>query len=194
MVIDKLVPDFTLNDFCVLSLRENEDAFPTPATDVIMDDVIVDIVSPDILGHVVGESDSVGPQLSFNILSGFVSRSNDVLAFSSMDLSIFKYSPISFIDDIDACAPHSPTSQIHDIDDEPLQPDLDDSYQSDSDHSFTDERVSPPFNDFETIDLDTTDQPRELRIGTTLSTYEKDSLLRLLDHTWMFLLGHMRTC
>ena len=56
-----------------------------------------------------------------------------------MDLSIFEYSPVSFIDDIDARAPHSPTSHIHDIDDEPLQPDFDDSCRSDSDHSFTDE-------------------------------------------------------
>ena len=97
-----------------------------------------------------------------------------------MILSIFEYSPVSFIDDIDACAPHSPTSQIHDIDDEPLQPDFDDNYWSDSDHSFTDERVSPHFDDLETVDLGTKDQPRELRIGTTLSTDERDSLLRLL--------------
>ena len=95
----------------------------------------------------MGESDSVGPPLSFDILSGFVSDLDDVLAFSSMDLSIFKYSPISFIDDIDACAPHSPTSHIHDIYDEPLQPYFDDSYRFDSDHSFTDEQVSPLFND-----------------------------------------------
>ena len=50
------------------------------------------------------------------------------LPFSSMDLRIFKYSSVSFIDDIDSCAPHSPTSHIHDIDDEPLQPNFDDSY------------------------------------------------------------------
>ena len=122
----------------------------------------------------------MGPPFSFDILSGFVSRSDDVLVFSSMDLSTFEYSPVSFIDDIDACAPHSPTSQIHDIDDKPLQPDFDDSYRSDSDHSFIDKRVSPPFDDLKTIDLGTADQPRELRIGTTLSTDERDSLLRLL--------------
>ena len=108
----------------MLALRDDEDAPPTPTVDAIMDDVIIDIASPYILGHVVGESDSMGPPLSFDILSGFVSRSDDVLAFSSMDLSIFEYSLISFIDDINACAPHSPTSQIHDIDDEPLQPNL----------------------------------------------------------------------
>ena len=97
-----------------------------------------------------------------------------------MDLSIFESLLVSFIDDIDACAPYSPTSQIHDIDNEPLQPDFDDTYLSYSDHSFTDERVSPPFDDLETVDLGIADQPRELRIGTTLSIDERDSFLRLL--------------
>ena len=180
MVISQPEPDSALSDFHVLALRDDEDASLAPDDDAITGDVIVDIASPDILGHVVGESDVVDPPLSFDVLSGFVSRFDDVLAFSSMDLSIFEYSPVSFIDDIDACAPHSPTSQIHDIDDEPLQHDFDDSCRSDSDHSFTDERVSPPFDDLETIDLGTADQPREMRIGTTLSADERDSLLRLL--------------
>ena len=180
MVISQPEPNSALSDFHVLALRDDEDASLAPDDDAITGDVIVDIASPDILGHVVGESDAVDPPLSFDVLSGFLSRSDDVLAFSSMDLSIFVYSPVSFIDDIDACAPHSPTSQIHDIDDEPLRPDFDDSYLSDSDHSFTDERVSPPFDDLEIVDLGTADQPREMRIGTTLSADERDSLLRLL--------------
>ena len=180
MVISQPEPDSALSDFHVLALRDDEDASLAPDDGAITGDVIVDIASPDILGHVVGESDAVDPPLSFDVLSGFVSRSDDVLAFSSMDLSIFEYSPVSFIDDIDACAPHSPTSHIHDIDDEPLQPDFDDSCRSDSDHSFTDERVSPPFDDLETIDLGTADQPREMRIGTTLSADERYSFLRLL--------------
>ena len=164
----------------MLALRDDEDAPLAPDDDAITGDVIVDIASPDILGHVVGESDVMDPPLFFYVLSGFVSRFNDVLVFSSIDLSIFEYSPVSFIDDIDACAPHSPTSQIHDIDDDPLQPDFDDSYQSDSDNSFTDERVSPPFDDLEIVDLGTVDQPREMRIGTTLSADERDNLLRLV--------------
>ena len=180
MAISQPEPDSALSYFRVLALRDDEDAPPTPNDDAITDDVIVDIESPDILGHVVGESDSMDLPLSFDVLSGFVSRSDDVLAFSSMDLSIFEYSLISFIDDIDACAPHSPTSQIYDINDEPLQPDFDDNYWSDSDHSFIDERVSPPFDDLETVDLGIVDQLGELRIGTTLSTDERDSLLRLL--------------
>ena len=60
-----------------------------------------------------------------------------------------------------------------------MQPDFDDSYQSESDHGFTDERVSPPFDDLETVDLATTDQPKELRIDTTLPIDERDSFLRL---------------
>ena len=173
-------PYSALSYFLVLALRDDEDGSLIPNDDAITGDVIVDIASPDILGHVVGEFDDVDPPLSFDVLSGFVSHSDDVLAFSSMDLSIFEYSPVYFIDDIDACAPYSPTSQIHDIDDEPLQPVFDDSYRSDSDHNFTNERVSPPFDDLETVDLGTADQPREMRIGTTLSADERDSLLRLL--------------
>ena len=57
---------------------------------------------------------------------------------------------------------------------------MDDSYWSNSDHSFIDEQVSPTFDDLETIDLSTTDQLRELRIDTTLSADEKDNLFRLL--------------
>ena len=48
----------------MLALRDDEDAPPTPTVDTIMDDVIVDIVSPNILGHVMGESNSVSPPLS----------------------------------------------------------------------------------------------------------------------------------
>ena len=128
MVISQPKPDSALSYFCVLALRDDEDASPTPDDDAITDDVIIDIASPDILGHVVGESDYMGPPLSFDILLRFVSHLDDVLAFSSMDLSIFEYFPVSFIDDIDACAPYSPTSQIHDIYNEPLQPGFDDSY------------------------------------------------------------------
>ena len=61
-----------------------------------------------------------------------------------------------------------------------MHPDFDDSYRSNPDHSFIDERVSPHLNDLETVDLGIADQLRELRIGTTLSIDEKDSLLRLL--------------
>ena len=69
MVISQLKLDSALSYFCVLALRDDEDAPPTPDDDAITDDVIVDITSPDILGHVMGKSNSVGLPLSFYFLS-----------------------------------------------------------------------------------------------------------------------------
>ena len=57
---------------------------------------------------------------------------------------------------------------------------MDESYQSDSNHDFTEERVLPTLDDPQTVDLGTVDEPRELRIGATLFAYERDSLLKLL--------------
>ena len=96
MVFSQLEPNSALSYFRVLALRDDEDAPPTLDDDAITDDVIVDIASPDILGHVMGESDAMDPPLSFDVLSGFVSCSDDVLAFSYMDLSIFEYSPLFY--------------------------------------------------------------------------------------------------
>ena len=54
MVISQLELDFALSYFHVLALRDDEDDPPAPDDDAIMDDVIFDIASPDILRHVVG--------------------------------------------------------------------------------------------------------------------------------------------
>ena len=51
----------------------------------------------------------VDPPLSFDVLSGFVSRFDDVSIASFMDLSIFEYSPVS-CDSIPIPTPHSPIS------------------------------------------------------------------------------------
>ncbi|RVX08257.1 hypothetical protein CK203_017820 [Vitis vinifera] len=68
------------------------------------DDVFEGVTSP-----VVVESEHVDPPLSFDVLSRFVSCSDDVLTLSSyMDMSLFKYLPISC--DITLSTPHSPTS------------------------------------------------------------------------------------
>ncbi|RVW59790.1 Gag-Pol polyprotein [Vitis vinifera] len=95
-----------------------------------------------------------------------------------MDLSIFEYLPVSC--DIDLSAPSSPTSQIFDIDDEIAQHDSDDDSSSVSDSDPVDQRVSPAVGDTEIVDFGTADQPRELRIGSDLSTDERDSLIQLL--------------
>ncbi|RVW60990.1 Retrovirus-related Pol polyprotein from transposon 17.6 [Vitis vinifera] len=99
------------------------------------------------------------------------------------DSSLFEgivspYSPVS-CDSISTSAPHSPITQIFDIDDEIAHPSSDrDSFDHDS--GPIDERVSPAAGDVETVDFGTEDQPRELKIGSPLSTDERDRLIHLL--------------
>ncbi|RVW17920.1 hypothetical protein CK203_115119 [Vitis vinifera] len=50
----------------------------------------------------------------------------------------------------------------------------------DHDSGPIDERVSPAAGDVETVDFGTEDQPRELKIGSPLSTDERDRLIHLL--------------
>ncbi|RVW86747.1 Retrovirus-related Pol polyprotein from transposon opus [Vitis vinifera] len=105
-------------------------------------------------------------------------RHDYVSDFSSMDLSTFEYLLVSHV--IDLSAPSSPTSQIFDIDDEIAQHDSDDDSSPASDSDPVDQRVSPAVGDTEIVDFGTADQPRELRIGSDLSTDERDSLIQLL--------------
>ena len=65
----------------MLALRDDEDAPLAPNDDEITYNVIIDIASTDILGHVLRESNSVSPPLFFDILLRFVSHSDDVLVF-----------------------------------------------------------------------------------------------------------------
>ena len=93
------------------------------------------------------------PHLSFDILSGFISRPDDVYDSASMDLSILEYLSF-FCDSICISAPHSPTPQIFDIDDEIVLSDSDiDSFDHDSDP--INERVSPATGDVEIVDFGT---------------------------------------
>ena len=77
---------------------------PESTEDVLAADVLFD--GP--LGLVEGASDFMDPPLSFDVLLGFVSRSNDVHDFSFMDLSMFEYLHVSY--DITLSAPSSPTT------------------------------------------------------------------------------------
>ena len=96
------------------------------------------------------------PPLSFDVLLGFVSRSNDVHDFSFMDLRMFEYLHVSY--DITLSAPFSPTSQIFDIDDEIVQHDLDDDSSSVSYLDPIDQRVSLAIGDAADVDCGTADQ------------------------------------
>ena len=70
-----------------IELAEEISTTPTPKSieDVIAGDVLFD----SHVGIVEGASDFVDPPLSFDVLSGFVSRFDIVFDHSSMDLSIF---------------------------------------------------------------------------------------------------------
>ena len=118
------------------------------------------------IGLAEGVSEFVDPPLSFDILSGFVTLFDYVSDDSVMDLSIYQYSSIS-CDDVSLLAPYAPTSHILDIDDEIAQHDLD-------------EKVTSTVGDVEIVDFSITNQPRELKIGSPLSTDERDSLIHLL--------------
>ena len=101
-------------------------------------------------------SDSMGSPLSFNVLSGFVSRAGDVLTSSYMDMSLFEYFSVSHVDDVPYFVCCSPTSHVYDIDGEFMQHDLDEDTSSILDHSPTGQRISPTTGDTEIVDFSTT--------------------------------------
>ncbi|RVW67504.1 Retrovirus-related Pol polyprotein from transposon 17.6 [Vitis vinifera] len=126
--IVQLQPVSPFDMFGVSTIEVLEETQIIPVPELLEDDssLFEGTVSP-----VEGASDLVDPPLSFDILSGFVSRSDDVSVASFMDLN-----------------------------DEVAWPDPDrDSSDHDSDP--VDERVSPATGDFETVDFGTEDQPRE---------------------------------
>ena len=164
--------------FEVSAIEVVEEIQTTLASDFPNDVIVVDDLFDGPISPVEEASDFVDPPLSFDVLLGFVSRSDDVHDSSFMDLRIFKYLPISY--DITLSALSSPISQIFDIDDEIAQHDSDDDSSSASDSGPIDQKVSPAIRDAEIVDFDTTDQPMELRIELDLSTDEKDSLAQLL--------------
>ena len=63
---------------------------------------------------VMGASDSVDPPLSFNTMSGFVTRFDDI-SNGNNDMSIFEYLPMS--QHFPLITPPAPTTHIYDVDD-----------------------------------------------------------------------------
>ena len=66
--------------------------------------------------------------------------------------------------------------------------------QSKCDSDIEDRKVTPITGSIELIDFGTPDQPREIRIGYSLSPDERNRLMTYSGHTWMYFHGHMRTC
>ncbi|RVW89755.1 Retrovirus-related Pol polyprotein from transposon 297 [Vitis vinifera] len=151
--------------FEVFTIELVEESLTAPALESVEDLIASDDLIDSHVGIVEGASDFVDPPLSFDVLSGFVSCSDVVFDDSSMDLSMFEY----------LLASHDDSSP-------------------DSDSDPVDQRVSPAVGDTEIVDFGTTDQPKELMIGSDLFADEKNSLIQLLNPTWMFSHGPMRTC
>nr|CAN76542.1 hypothetical protein VITISV_037553 [Vitis vinifera] len=110
--------------FGVSTIEIVEEIQTTPALEFADDVTAIANLLDGPIGPVEGASDFVDPPLSFDVLSGFVSRSDDVHGSLFMDLSIFEFLHVSY--DIVLSTPFSPTSQIFDIDDEIAQYDSDD--------------------------------------------------------------------
>ena len=135
------------------------------------------LVATDITHDTVsfeGASDSVDPPFSFDTMSGFVTRFDDI-SDSNNDMSIFKYFLVSqhFL----LIAPPTPIAHVCDVDD---VGDTDDPLggQSKCDSNTEDRKATPISGSIELIDFGVPDQPREIRIGSSLSP---DDMSRLID-------------
>ncbi|KAL6350452.1 hypothetical protein AAG906_019099 [Vitis piasezkii] len=170
-----LATPFDLFRVSTIEIAEEIQTIPAPE---FTDEDIVDVLFDGPVGPIEGKSEFVDPPFSFDVLLGFISRSDDVPNSSFMDLSIFQYLSVSY--DITLFVLSSPTSQIFDIDNEIAQHDLDDDSSSAFDSDPIDQRVSLATEDIDAVDFGTTDQPRKLRIRSNLFIDEKDSLIQLL--------------
>ena len=152
-------------DMFGISMLEINDDDGLVATDVIHNTVSVE-----------GAFDSMDPPLSFDIMSGFVTHFDDI-SYGNNDMSIFEYLIVS--QDFPFITPLAPTTHIYDVDD---VGDTDDPLggQSECDSDTEDRKVTPITGSIELIDFGTLDQPREIRIGSSLSSDERSRLIDLL--------------
>ena len=135
------------------------------ATDITYDTVSVE-----------GVSDSLDPPFSFDTMSGFVTCFDDI-SDGNNDMSIFEYLLVS--QHFPLITPPAPITHVCDVND---MGDKDDPLGGQSKfNSDTDDRKVTPVSDCtELIDFGVPDQPREIRIGSSLSPNERSRLIDLL--------------
>ena len=135
------------------------------ATDITHDTVSVE-----------GASDSVDPPLSFDTMSGFVTRFDDI-SDGNNDMSIFEYFLVSH--HFPLITPLVPIPHVCDVDD---VGDTDDPLggKSESNSDTEDRKVTPISGSTKLIDFGVPDQPREIRIGSSLSPDERSGFIDLL--------------
>ena len=153
-------PQFSFDVFGISMLEFDDDGLV--ATDITHDTVSVE-----------GASDSVDPPLSLDTMSGFVTRFDDI-SVGNNDMSIFKYSLVS--QHFPLIAPSAPAAHVYDVND---MGDTDDPLggQSKSNYDTEDRKVTLVSDSIEWIDFSVPNQPREIRIGSSLSPDEKSKLI-----------------
>ena len=119
--------------------------------------------------YVEGASDSIDSPFSFDTMSGFVTRFDDIF-YGNNDMSIFEYLLVS--KHFYLIAPPAPIAHLCDVDD---VGDTDDPLggQLECDYDTEDRKVTPISSSIELIDFRAPDQPREIRIGSSLSPGER---------------------
>ncbi|RVW91379.1 Retrovirus-related Pol polyprotein from transposon 17.6 [Vitis vinifera] len=180
---DDSIPDAYTDDMDFIGIGRILDAAPRgplsafdiSGVSVLDDESVLDVVTSDF-ASVEGASDSVDPPLSFDTMSGFVTRFDDI-SDGNNDMSIFEYLNVS--QHFPLIAPPAPTTHIYDVDD---VGDTDDPLggQSECDSDTEDRKVTPISSSTELIDFGAPDQPREIRIGSSLSPDERSRLIDLL--------------
>ena len=150
------------------------------------------LVATDITHDTVsieGVFDSVDQPLSFDTMSRFVTRFDDI-SDGNNDMSIFEYLLVS--QHFHLIAPPAPIAHVCDVDD---MGDTDDPLggQSECDSDTEDRKVTPISGSIELIDFGAPNQPREIRIDSSLSPDEMSGLIDLLKSYLDVFHGRMRT-
>ena len=155
--------------------RSSFDVFGTSMLEFNGDGLVSTDIAHDTIS-VEGASDSVDPPLSFDAMSGFVTRFDDI-SDGNNDMSIFEYLLVS--QHFPLIAPPAPIAHVCDVDD---VGDTDDPLggNSGSNSDIEDRKVTPVSSSTELIDFGVPDQPREIRIGSSLSHDERSRLIDLL--------------
>ena len=156
-------PRFAFDVFGISMLEFNGDGLV--ATDITHDTVSVE-----------GASDFVDPPLSFDTMSGFVTCFDDI-SDGNNEMSIFEYLLVS--QHFPLVAPPVPIAHVCDVDD---VGDTDDPLggKSESNSDTEDWKVTPISGSTELIDFGVPDQPKDIRIGSSLSPDERSGLIDLL--------------
>ena len=155
--------------------RSSFDVFGISMLEFDDDGLVATDITHDIVS-VEGASDSVDPPLSFDAMSGFVTRFDDI-SDGNNDMSIFEYLLVS--QHFPLIAPPAPIAHVCDVDD---VGDKDDPLggKSGSNSDIEDRKVTLVSGSTKLIDFGVPNQPREIRIGSSLSHDERSRLIDLL--------------